>query len=173
MKRLLFILLVSSSYLLALTPQQETDFVKALASGNIDEIKAQLAKGATPNYQFTIPGYKGHTPISIVSMENIPLYELRNNMPQLKQHISNKIKRMEVLRFLISRGADRAILNMNAKAAIAAGDDIMALYWVDAGATGQDLIKGAQAQLAKETHAGKKIVWSAIITKLENVTGKK
>lgn len=171
MKRLLFILLfISASSLLALTPQQENDFINAITNGKISEIAAQLDKGASVNYAFTVPGFRGHTPVSIAAMETIPVYEIRNNVPQLVKQKPNTINRMEIVRYLVSRGADRTILNMNAKAAIDSGNDIMALFWVDAGATGQDLINAAKAKLEKETQVAKKIVWPNVIAKLEKNT---
>lgn len=103
MKRLLFLLIVLVVSANALTQQEETDFITTITSGNLADIRAKLDKGFSPNYQFTLMGFRGHTPLTIALMKDIPNYEYRNNAIQLKGMKPNAVNHIAVYELLASR----------------------------------------------------------------------
>ena len=168
MKRLLLFLLIASCSLGALTPaeQQEVNFIAAIASGNIPGITSFLNKGMSANHQFTLVGHRGYTPLSIALMEKIPVFEFRNNIPQLKSLMAPPANQFQVIQLLMSRGANKAELNLLAQDAIAKGDATKALNLINAGASDKKLLDTLNPKLAKETSVAKKIIWEQIRKKL-------
>lgn len=102
MKRLLLLLIIAGS-VNALTPQEETDFIAAITGGNLDQIRAKLDKGFAPNYQFTLMGFRGYTPLTLSLMKDVPNYEYRNNTVQLKGTKPNAANHIAVYELLASK----------------------------------------------------------------------
>lgn len=172
MKRLLLFILIASGSLCALTPaeQQEIDFITAITNGNIAAVTAQLDSGKSANHHFSLMGFRGYTPLSIALMEKVPVYEYRNNTIQLKSVKPNAGNQFQVVQLLLSRGANRAELNILAQNAIVNGESIKALNLVNAGASDKKILDALKVRLVQEQSESKKIIWEQIRSKLDDKT---
>lgn len=115
MKRLLLALVLLAGYAYSLTPQEETDFIAAITSGNLPGIQAQLNRGFSPTYQFTLMGFRGYTPLSLSLLKDVPRFEYRNNTVQLKGVTPNAANQEQVYQLLASRVADKKELEIFSK----------------------------------------------------------
>ncbi|CAN5151542.1 hypothetical protein BH09DEP1_BH09DEP1_4150 [soil metagenome] len=178
MKRLILLTLMSASSALAMTTANqkgkvEADFIAAITSGNIPAITAQLDKGMSPNLPFNLMGYRGYTPLSIALMKQVPAIEYRNNTVQMKGIRPNAANQYEVIKLLVTRGADQKALQDLLQFEIGQGNSQQALNIVNTGIADKDgrLLAAIKAQEAKESSVAKKIEWAAIRAKLEKTPG--
>lgn len=103
MKRLLLLFIISAGFACALTPQEETELIAAITSGNLDHIRVKLDKGLSPHYAFTLMGFRGYTPLTLSLMKEVPNYEYRNNTIQLKGIKPNAANQIAVYELLASK----------------------------------------------------------------------
>lgn len=103
MKRLLLLLIISVASACGLSPQEETDVIAAITSGNLDLIRAKLDRGLSPAHEFSLLGFRGYTPLTLSLMKEVPLYEYRNNTVQLKGTKPNAANHIAVYELLASK----------------------------------------------------------------------
>lgn len=160
------------------TDAKQLEFINAIADGNIEKVTKFINEpGFNANMIFTITGFRGYTPLSVVMMDKIPVYKIQNNTLQLTgTKDTNPKYKNEILQMLVPKGLDVTQVLGSLQQAIEAKDDIKAFWLLRLSKSILDrtsqMNKGwisqidksvAQTKQLSETESvAKKIVWAQI-----------